>query len=920
MNMQCEDDPLQRRENIITKSHSENEKQKSNRKKYSNSKIEEVQGEDDSVYITQNDKDYVKFSNKNYTQENIDIHNNFFYDKNKKIRRTMPREEDNSSKQSTMSKMKKFFLIFFNGCLVVFLGVSNNICGRMRNRVLNNFDSLTASYNAIAYVIIYLVLCIIYSKSRSITKDHWLYIYPCLRKFFKKKGESAEIGKIDLRKEDKHNYTVDVKDEETIKRKKKITKIFYIHKKRIYEPLLEGNMEHIEDECFSRSTRNSDPKNGSECITGIISNSKKCDLNIIPNERTNTNERKRIQVQEDENKNICHNCTTIAGVANRGDKKRTNVYNGQNTNETRVNHHNERNNEEIDKSCSCNMNKDNFDEVEISSFSKQDIKDILENYKHYEPYEDIFHCRETKVNKIFSNIKNKWTKLGAYKYIGIIAILDIISNTLYFVSQLAIPLTILLLLNQLNFIFSILLSFLILKRKYNIHHVLSVIIVIVGFLFFYIPYVYKENTIVTKQILVNYYMNSNFTINLNHTIFDNNNHFTTLYHSSETTDTIAPPLGIFASIFFCVFSILLTSFGGILREIFFSEYIKQREKHHNVLSIRKSKKKCTQICSANCIPRVGTQQGVFDEMETEVRMSSEETNRQMDKTDYPKVGNIDEYNSFDKQNETDKNGYTMNLEIPNVSYKKEETDEEEAEEEGKGLQSGISTPERKGVSNKINSTENGVVFFCPKFRKEGGKMKVSKGADFSTSLALQNRVDPVDVEKGESKHEVLRITKGGSNMSDRMSVILLSFNTSLIQICLLPIIIYFQLLFNKNKDVSYLLYIEDSLQCFLGHTMENNTNCKYSFRVYSLYIIVNAIFNLSVSSFYRNYSSAECFLILKSSTPLTLVILYFYDFPFILDSDKYFTIYFVISIIIVFTGVSYFFYQNIASEKKNKVR
>ncbi|GAB66599.1 hypothetical protein PCYB_093840 [Plasmodium cynomolgi strain B] len=826
VNMQNDDCPLEGSHAGIGKSQNPNERDKSCQRRNSLSNVLQMEGvNSNTFYDTQSDKHYVKFNSKEFTQD-VDIDHEFFYKRSNNMGRKMIKEEVQSNHASTSSKVKKFFLIFCNGCLVVFLGVSNNICGRMRNRVLNNFDSLTASYNAIAYVGIYLVLCIIYCKSRSITKEHWSYIYPCLSRHFKKREKSGDARQIDKKKEqakEERDCTIDVRDHEAIKRKKKIMK-------------LQG---------------------------------------------------KDVRAGED---NTLESSSAL------------------NTSEPRSNEKKEPNDKKTHAQCRCsNAIVENSDAEEgVYSFSKQDIKDILEHYQHDKPHEDVLRCRGTTENGIYSSVKKKWRNLGAYKYVIVIALFDIISNTLYFVSQLAIPLTILLLLNQLNFIFSIILSYLILKRKYNIHHALSVIIVIVGFLFFYIPYVYKENTVVTKQTLVSYYMNSHFYLNVHDALYDNASYFNRFYNCNEPTCNMTPPFGIFASIIFCVFSILLTSYGGVLREIFFSEYIKGREKRHKVVSIRKGKRKCSPLCSAICAPEMGVPQNGFCEMETEERTSSGESNKQGRKHNYGKKATLVEYPLFNKPSDDDKNGYMINMQELAVSH--QGGDEE--------MLSGLSVSHANRIVDGVDSTERHFTSPCPMCGKGGGETGASKGVlDIMENKPLHNRVV---VEKVTPKSDIVQKTKKGRKASDKMSVILLSFNISLIQICLLPMIIYFQLLFNKNKDISYLLYIKDSIQCFSGHTMENNSNCKYSFGVYSLYIVVNAIFNLSVSSFYSKYSSAECFLILKSSTPLTLVVLYFYDFPFILESDKYFSIYFVISIVIVFTGVSYFFYQSIASDRKRK--
>ncbi|CAA9988350.1 conserved Plasmodium protein, unknown function [Plasmodium knowlesi strain H] len=908
MNIPNNDCPLEGSQPAIEKSKNINERHKSCQERNNPSNVLQMEGgNSNTFYDTQGDKYYVKINSNECTQ-NVDIDQDFFYDRSRHKGREMSKEEVQCNHSSISIKVKKFFLIFCNGCLVVFLGVSNNICGRMRNRVLNNFDSLTASYNAIAYVMIYLVLCIIYCKSRSITKEHWSYIYPCLRRYFRKREKGSDVRQIEKEKgepKQESDWTIDMRDQETIKRKKKIMKLFYIHKKRIYEPLLEKGKDDVEVGSSGAI---------SSSISGSIDNSR-CSSRCcnrkgghidIPSEQPSVGLCGGRSISKSEGASARAKPSQVKD-ARAGQDNTLHSGSALNICEPSSHEMKEYNDEKTNTLCPCrNAIVENSDAEEVYSFSKQDIKDILEHHQHDKSYKDALRCRETTENGLFSNVKKKWRNLGAYKYIVVIALLDIISNTLYFVSQLAIPLTILLLLNQLNFIFSIILSYFILRRKYNIHHALSVIIVIVGFLFFYIPYVYKEDTVITKQTMVSYYMNSNFYLNVNDALNSSSSYFNRFYPCNEPSSSTTSPFGIFASILFCVLSILLTSYGGILREIFFSEYIKGREKRHKVISLRKGKTKCSQYCSAICAPELGVPQNVFCEIDTEGRTSSGESNKQERKHDHSEKETLVEYPLFNKPTNIYKNGYMVNVKQSTVSF--QQGDDE--------LLSGVSVSQANRIMDGVDSAEGHFTSPCPMCGKGGAQADASKGGlDIMENKPLHNIVE---VEKVTPKCERVQKRKKGRSGSDKMSVILLSFNISLIQICLLPMIIYFQLLFNNDKDVSYLLYIKDSIQCFSGQTMENNSNCKYSFGVYSLYIVVNAIFNLSVSSFYSNYSSAECFLILKSSTPLTLVVLYFYDFPFILESDKYFSIYFLISIVIVFTGVSYFFYQSVASDKKKK--
>ncbi|CAG9477031.1 conserved Plasmodium protein, unknown function [Plasmodium vivax] len=920
VNMQNDDCPLEGSHPRVGKNQNPNERHNFGQKRNSPSNVIQMEGENSNTfYETENDQHYVKINSKQCTQ-GVDIDHDFFYSRSNPMGRKMPKEEVQSNHVSTSSKVKKFFLIFCNGCLVVFLGVSNNICGRMRNRVLNNFDSLTASYNAIAYVAIYLVLCIIYCKSRSITKEHWSYIYPCLSRHFKKRGKSADAREVDKKREQPEqpeqlrDCTIDVREREAIKRKKKMMKLFYIHKKRIYEPLLEGSRGDVE--AGGGSISGSVSGSISDSISGSMHNSRcssrfssPCCSGAGGHGDTPTGRRSAGRSNAQSGAANAGTKSSQGKDALAGEDNTIGSHSALCTSERLPHEKKESNDEKTHTRCRCSSGLvENSDAEGGYSFSKQDIKDILEHYQHDKPYDDTLRCRETTQNGVYSSVKKKWRDLGAYKYVVVIALFDIISNTLYFVSQLAIPLTILLLLNQLNFIFSIILSYFILKRKYNIHHALSVIIVIVGFLFFYIPYVYKENTVITKQTMVSYYMSTHFYLNVNDALHDSASYFNRFYHCNEPTCSTTSPFGIFASIIFCVLSILLTSYGGVLREIFFSEYVKGREKRHKAVSMRKGRRKCSPLCSAICAPELGVPQNGFCEMETEERTSSGESSKQGGKQTRRKESTMEDYPLFNKPTDADTNGYM--IDVQELAVGPQRGDDE--------VLSGVSVSHANLIVDGVDSTERHFGSPCPMCGKGGGETGAPKGVlNIMEKEPLHNWVE---VEKVTPKGAIVKRTKKGRKASDKMSVILLSFNISLIQICLLPMIIYFQLLFNKNKDVSYLLYIKDSIQCFSGHTMENNSNCKYSSGVYSLYIVVNAIFNLSVSSFYSNYSSAECFLILKSSTPLTLVVLYFYDFPFILESDKYFSIYFVISIVIVFTGVSYFFYQSIASERRRKRR
>ncbi|VEV56500.1 conserved Plasmodium protein, unknown function [Plasmodium vinckei vinckei] len=670
---------------------------------------------------------------------------------------------------ATPSKLNKFFFIFCNGCLVVFLGVSNNICGRMRNRILKNFDSLTASYNAIAYVIIYSFLCMLFIKFKHIRKEHWLYIYPCLKNYFfkqvspnkKKQNENIEL----LKNEEighERNYLVEIKSNEKIKKAKKIMNFFHHNKKNT-----------LHDDFISDNSSDESNKYDGKEYDKVINKSANCER--------------------------CPTCNSVIKMEEKRykDNKKHKVYN---TNEQ------------------CR-------------FSKDEMKHLLQNEEYKKSEKNMYkidngkYLKKSEHNNWYNMLTYQWSNMGAYKYVVIVSILDIVSNTLYFVSQLAIPLTILLLLNQLNFIFSIILSYLILKREYNRHHAISVIIVLTGFLFFYVPYIYNDNTnFLQKKILTNYYINSNSFINPNHfNIFGSRN----LDIIDESDDSLnLPPFGLISSIMLCIFSIVLTSYGGILREIFFYEYVKQRKEQNKLM---------------------------------DNQTSLEET--------YLYAHDI---------KEMDQNGQANDLDFP-VLYKKD------------------------GKSKKCK--------YCNKKNKD-------ELIEYRLPLNNTHNINRMIDEREDDKYEYATKNIKEPRVLKKMSVVLLSFNIALIQILLLPIISYFQFLFNPSNKISYLLYIKDSVQCFAGITTENNENCKFSLLIYVIYIIVNVLFNLSVSYFYSNYSSAECFLILKSSTPLTLVVLYFYDFPFISDSDKYFSVYFVISIFIVFTGVSYFFYQNIATEKE----
>ncbi|SCP04651.1 conserved Plasmodium protein, unknown function [Plasmodium ovale] len=838
---------------------------------YNISRITKFGQKEKCIYFSKSEEDYVKLSSDDNSDDEgmLRIESDFFNERNSYLG-SASREDAPRMNTPHIIRVKKFFLIFCNGCLVVFLGVSNNICGRMRNRVLRNFDSLTASYNAIAYVTIYLVLCIVYYKSRSITKEQWAYIYPCVSGFFKTriKKENCAIINADMHKENHGSYPINVdvdSDKESdmdddsyvgtesdanvrkgtlqpisasATRKKKIMKFVYIHKKRIYYPLLEKNESNVSgrkgenfllranEEKWSDTTRKSHILQGdfphfhhrkSTC-THKANQRMEANMYEIP-----TSRKKRSRMVK-----FCH-----AGKS---------IVKGDASNEEDIS-----NEEDTSNRGSTSNEGDISNEREVHPFDQQKIKDILENYKYGEEKRknDIVD-KYTNGEKVGGSVMDRWRNMGAYKYVLMIAVLDIISNTLYFVSQLAIPLTVLLLLNQLNFIFSIILSYIILKRKYNIHHAISVLIVIIGFLFFYIPYVYKENTEVTKRVLIKYYIDLNFHLNLSDALYSDR-YNGGLFICNESL--CSSPFGLFTSVFFCVFSILLTSFGGILREIFFFEYTEKKKAQSKANDPINRKENVKRYISHNAMDNMKKRSNHIYGIEEEKDVFLTNANVKRD----------------------------------NLGMKKKRIDDNH-----RIIKSDKSW---EAVKAKVDHVDDEEVYW--------------------TSPRQISQVASKEEVKVKKSDWVRKQNEKRTGIDDRMSVILLSFNISLIQICLLPIIIYFQLLFNKNKDVSYFIFIKDSLKCFSGYTMENNENCRYAFTIYALYIIVNAVFNLSVSSFYSKYSSAECFLILKSSTPITLVVLYFYNFPFIADSDKYFSFYFLASIAIVFTGVGYFFYQNV---------
>ncbi|KAI4838444.1 hypothetical protein MKS88_002923 [Plasmodium brasilianum] len=977
------------------------------------------------------------------SQDEISINYEYFEEESNKVRNISQKEEKKCfpKDSSTENKIKFFFLIFCNGCLVVILGVSNNICGRMRNRVLKNFDSLTASYNAIAYVTIYLILCIVYFKFGSIKKRHWSYIYPCINNFFLKKKKKKESecksnqikNRSDKKKEKEDNYLADSNDREVIKGKKNFLKFFYIHKKRIYEPLLvnEGN----EQERRYHNSAWSDDENKcrivnydkNPCLSQHGSGSKhqrKYEKPIVEKRNSypsipcacpqNKGNGKKMYLRENAEENSPHYCNI---EKNKNAKEHSphycNIEKNKNTKEhsphccnieknknakehsphycnieknKNVKEHSphycknkkNKNASKISNSYSISLKKDISDEEDMRYFNEQNIKGILENYKYHEKGEDIISDKKAKRYKIILAIQNKWKCLGAFKYVVLLALLDIISNTLYFVSQLAIPLTILLLLNQLNFIFSIILSFLILKRKYNIHHAISVVIVLIGFFFFYFPFVYKWTiTNVTKQVLVSYFINLNFYINLNQNNWDSNLLDNSFY--SCNSPLCAAPFSLFASVLFCIFSIFLTSFGGIVREIFFSEYIREREekgtKRKKEGKVKKNDEKEEKIEEKK------KDKDKEDEIEREVnnrieedkrssrsrnalliffkkgRKSTPETNScagfelrksknklcQIEDVKYAssldrneakgiieKKKKKDNYMVCKEHNEIMQNNKCiMNIENVCINRKKEyanlDTNKDNSfinKEEDTCNYANNSNSNSSGLKSNIEKESNTKRFLKDTDEGDNDNDRTIHFRNVSPMISkgTKKEVVQIAVEKDCSYKNNLSRKKEYKKGEDKMSVLLLSFNVSLIQILLLPFIIYFQLLFNKNKEVSYYLYITDSLKCFSGYTMENNENCRYSFVVYFLYILVNALFNLSVSSFYSNYSSAECFLILKSSTPITLVVLYFFKFPFISDTDKYFSFYFLISIIIVFIGVGYFFYQTVLLDKKKKIK
>ncbi|EAA19569.1 hypothetical protein [Plasmodium yoelii yoelii] len=781
-------------------------------------------------------KNALNYSKQKEDMMYINIDNNFFNSNKSNELEDAPYVKfdryNNNGKNVSTSRLNKFFFIFCNGCLVVFLGVSNNICGRMRNRILQNFDSLTASYNAIAYVIIYSLLCIVCIKFKNIRKEHWLYIYPCLKKYFfkeivsnkKKQNETIEL----LKNEEighERNYLVEIKSNEKIKKAKKIMNFFHNNKKNILHN--DFSMENMNNYNSESSNHNLSQKHQNVFLKLVPKNkyNKMCEYSINDNNSS-----------DEENKNVykknpyilnelsvyskchnapCENCTKNGNVTNKSDI----CERCPRCNSVIKKDEMERETYKIYKDNKYrhdNTKYKLYNKTEQCTFSKDEMKHLLQNEgyrknkKKIYGFDNIKYLKKYEDNNLYDIIKNQWRNMGAYKYVVIVSILDIISNTLYFVSQLAIPLTILLLLNQLNFIFSIILSYLILKREYNRHHAISVIIVLTGFLFFYVPYIYNDNTnFIKKNVLANYYINSNYFINLsqfNIFTFRNLKKFRNVETTNVSTEPLnMSPFGLISSIMLCVTSIILTSYGGILREIFFCEYVKQRKNQNPLMDDNQTRLDKSYLY-------VHDIKGLYQ-------------NRQISDIDFP------------------------------VLYKKD------------------------GKNEKCNYCDRNKYYISP---------QKSRDEIIECEIPSHNIIN----EKENSKYEYMK-----KNIKEpppprslkKMSVILLSFNIALIQILLLPIISYFQYLFNPSSNVSYLLYIKDSLRCFSGNTTENNENCKFSLLIYVVYIIVNVLFNLSVSYFYSNYSSAECFLILKSSTPLTLVVLYFYDFPFISDSDKYFS-------------------------------
>lgn len=780
---------------------------------------------------------------------------------------------------------KRLFTILFWGLIVVVLAICNNILGRMRNQVLQNFDGLTASYNVIGYLFIYFILCIGCWKSKYIDRNQWTFIYPCLNICLKRKcADNNKKGSSRHNLYTNKNGQSDIgingmESGNTHTNQNQLFKLIVLSRKKendkTREPLLDQTCEGI---CKDDNTHHTSFQDLDESGNFI---------------------RKGYEMKE--------KCQT--------DKKDLNIY------ITKCSQENE--NDSSEYVTSGMQNKEAVDRNEPRS----EIN-FIEKKCFTERKMTVSHDSNLPSSEKINLTKKKRPAFGGYVYIIMISIFDLIGNTLYFVSQFNIPLTVLLLLNQLNFIFSIFLSCVILSKRYNRLHFISVGIVFAGFLLFYIPYLHLHNLLrvttdrrMTMPLVTFLTFDDSFLFQGFYFFYEQRNF---VHPFSWSSTSYMAPFSIRSSIILCTFSIFLTSLSGVIREYVYKEYARTRgfmlesddeinsEKENEFTKIRENKRKrivsrksdnrdskekkkthtmfnptnsallnskkskknhlANELTEAKCVP--GQKDHLFR------NNLPDPSNKNTRNLYHPLVGNLNNEYSY---TDTKENGN-------NVSFSKSDKKDAEGMREVSGEQYKECYYE-KNKYGENEATEN-----CDE-----------EMVNMSCHSSLSERID--------ENRNCYYIDMSESNKNNKMSIVLVALNVTCMQLCCLPLIICFQSLLEKKEFTADMNYIRNSFKCFKGYTVDNNNSCKYALLVYIIYLIINSAFNLSVNWFLSVYSSTEVFLMLKSATPITLIILYFFNFPFIPASDKFYSFYFIISAAVIFSGVTYFFIQSIKQSR-----
>ncbi|VWU53210.1 conserved membrane protein, unknown function, partial [Hepatocystis sp. ex Piliocolobus tephrosceles] len=326
------------------------------------------------------------------------------------------------------------------------------------NRVLKNFDSLTASYNAIAYVLIYLILCFLYYKLGSIKAGHWYYIYPCLRKLYKKDRKDYDSSNRKRKKKKLPlNNAMQLNIRQNNKKNKNGTvKCINMHKKKVYDPLLENVYSDVINES-SYDCSNEDNtawiKIEDMCENKYVA---RCANNHVA-KYANKFATKNEHTLKDRNNEAVHMCTSHQkpNEINKGELYESKRFNDNGAyciediktlkNDLNIKFSDKKwNNKSGDNHTYESKGRVTYEAKtmgEISSnkmlpYNEYRIKYPSDDYEYNEYNIYMINKKQyEKRNKFQMSIKNKWESMGAYKYVIIIAIIDIVSNTFYFVSQ-----------------------------------------------------------------------------------------------------------------------------------------------------------------------------------------------------------------------------------------------------------------------------------------------------------------------------------------------------------------------------------------------------------------------------------------------------------------------------------------------------